>query len=443
MREQWGSRSGFILATIGASVGLGNIWRFSYVAGESGGAAFLIVYLVCVALVGIPVIIAELALGRRAQGDAVAAFENVGGGKHWRYLGWIGIAGSFLILSYYSVIAGWALKYFIGAATGTLWVTAETGYAAFFKSFIADGGEPILWQAVMLSTTIFVVAGGIRSGIESINRWLMPLLVLIVVGLAGFALTLPNSGAGLRFLFAPDWSVLTRPDVYIAALGQAFFSLGIGMAMFITYGSYMPRTFSIPSSAVAIAVGDVLFAMLAGLAIFPGVFSFGVDPTAGPELAFITLPQIFLRMPGGNVIGTIFFFLLAAAAFTSMVALLEVPVSMAVHRSRLKRWKVTAICGLLIFLIGLPSAMSFGILGDVTIGGRQILDAIDTGVSNFLLPLGGILVAIFVGWRVERALVLREADLAHSLSGRIWIWLLRIPVPVTIAVILFQSASAL
>lgn len=442
-REQWGSRRGFVLATVGAAVGLGNIWRFSYVAGENGGAVFLFIYLICVVFVGLPLVIAELSLGRRAQGDAVAAFELADDGGPWRILGWVGVAGSILILSYYAVIAGWALKYFSGAATGTLWTTAAEGYGAYFSTFIADRGQPIGWQAAMMAAAIFTVAGGVQQGIERINRWLMPMLVIIIVALAAYALSLPNAWAGVRFLFAPDWSVLAHPSVYVAALGQAFFSLGIGMAVFVTYGSYMPRTFSLPSSAAAIAFGDALFAIVAGLAIFPAVFAFGVDPTAGPELAFITLPQIFLAMPGGGVIGTVFFLLLSAAAFTSMVALLEVPVAMAVHRLRLRRWNASAFVGVVIFVIGLPSAMSFGVLAHIQFGRHGILDAIDAGVSNFLLPLGGVLVALFVGWRVTRAVSLHEADLADGFLGVVWLWLLRILVPALVLAILLQSASTL
>lgn len=441
--EQWGSRRGFVLATIGGAVGLGNIWRFSYVAGENGGAAFLFIYLVCVLLVGLPLVIAELSLGRRAQGDAVAAFERADAAGGWRYLGWIALAAAVLILSYYAVIAGWALRYFAGALTGGLWATAETGFGTFFQEFIAQPGEPVIWQAAMLAATMFIVAGGVQRGIERINRWLMPLLVIIIAVLAVYALFLPNAGAGVRFLFAPDWSVLNRPQVYVAALGQAFFSLGIGMAIFLTYGSYMPRSFSLTSSALAIAFGDSLFAIIAGLAIFPAVFSLGVDPTAGPELAFITLPQIFLEMPGGRVIGAVFFLLLTAAAFTSMMALLEVPVSMAVHRLKLRRWTAAALVGLVVFALGLPSAMSFGILEEIRIGGRAILDAVDTGVSNILLPVGGILMALFVGWRLNRAVALREADLAENRFGPVWLWLLRILVPLTILAILLQSASTL
>lgn len=432
-----------MLATIGAAVGLGNIWRFSYVAGENGGAVFLFLYLLCIALVGLPLVIAELLLGRRAQGDAVAAFEYADNGSLWRRLGWFSVAAAVLILSYYAVIAGWALKYFVGAASGTLWTTAEVGFGTFFKQFIADGGEPIGWQAAMIAAAIFTVTGGIQHGIERINRWLMPVLVIIILGLAGYALSLPNADAGVRFLFAPDWSVLRTPAVYIAALGQAFFSLGIGMAIFVTYGSYMPRAFSLSSSAAIIAFGDSLFAIVAGLAIFPAVFSFGVDPTAGPELAFITLPQVFLDMPGGRVIGTVFFALLSMAAFTSMVALLEVSVSVAVHRLKLRRWTASAAVGAIVFVIGIPSAMSFGILANIQIGGHGILDAIDAGVSNFLLPISGILVTLFVGWRLKRSDALREADLAGSRLGIVWLWLLRIIVPVTILIILAQSASML
>lgn len=442
-REQWGSQRGFILATIGAAVGIGNIWRFSYVAGENGGAVFLMLYLLCVLLVGLPLLIAELSLGRRAQGDAVAAFEIADHGGKWRYLGWVCVAGATLILSYYAVIAGWALKYFVGAATGSLWTTAEAGYGAFFRSFISDKGEPIAWQGMILAAAMFTVAGGVKSGIERINRWIMPALALLIVALAVYALTLPNAGKGLRFLFAPDWSALGQPTVYAAALGQAFFSIGLGMAVFITFGSYMPRSFSLSSSAAATAFGDSLFAVIAGIAIFPAVFAFGVDPKAGTELAFITLPQIFLAMPGGTVIGTLFFLLLSAAAFTSMVALLEVPVALAIHRLAFRRWTAAAAIGAIAFAVGLPSAMSFGLLADIRIGSLGILDAIDAAVSNFLLPLGGILIAVFVGWRVGRADALREADLAGSRAGPVWHALLRYLVPVTIALILLESASAL
>lgn len=440
-REQWGSRRGFVLATIGSAVGLGNIWRFAYVAGEHGGGAFLLLYLACVVLIGLPLVIAELSIGRHAQGDAVAAFAVAG--RWWRGAGWLCVAGASIILGYYAVIAGWALKYFVGAATGSLWHAAAEGYGAYFNQFIANLGEPMAWQGAILAATMFVVAGGVKRGIETFNRWLMPLLAVLVAGLAAYALTLPHSMAGVRFLFAPDWSALARPGVYIAALGQAFFSLGVGMAIFVTYGSYMPRTFPVPVSAASIVAGDTLFAVIAGLAVFPAVFAFGLNPATGPELAFITLPQIFLRMPDGAAIGTVFFFLLSAAALTSMVSLLEVPVALAMHRFGMRRWPATALTGAIIFVLGMPSAMSSGMLRHVQLFGHDVLDAVDAGVSNFLLPTGGILIALFTGWRVARSVSLYEADLDGAVLGRVWLWLLRTLVPGAVLVILLAAAGAL
>ncbi len=436
-REQWISRRGFILATIGSAVGIGNIWRFSYVAGENGGAAFLLIYIFCVALIGLPLVIAELAMGRRGQGDAVAAFAV--GGRGWPWVGWMCVGGAAIILSYYAVIAGWALKYFAGAATGSLWTAAGEGFGGYFRKFIANLGEPVAWQAVILGAAMFVVAGGVARGIELFNRWVMPLLALLLVALAVYAMTLPNSFGGVRFLFAPDWAAFARPQVWAAAMGQAFFSLGVGMAIFVTYGSYMPREFSLPVSALAVVVGDTLFAIVAGLAIFPGVFAFGIDPASGPELAFITLPQVFLRMPGGVIAGTVFFFLLSAAALTSMVSLLEVPVSMAMHRLGMRRWPATALFGVIIFIIGVPSAMSFGALSHIRFDGGGILDTIDAAVSNILLPLGGILIALFVGWCLNRAEVLREADLNDDTLGRTWLWLVRIVAPAAVLLILVRK----
>jgi NSS family neurotransmitter:Na+ symporter len=442
-REQWASRYGFLLASIGGAVGIGNIWRFSYVAGENGGAVFLFIYLACVVLIGIPLMIAELAVGRHAQGDAITAFQTGRKPGQWGLLGWAGVIAAALLLSYYAVIAGWVLKYFAGAATGALWQAAGADYGGYFRQFIADRGEPLAWQAVALALAMFVVAGGVRRGIERINRTLIPLLALMIVVLAGYALSLPGSRAGVAFLFEPDWTALRHPGMYAAALGQTFFSLGVGMAFFVTYGSYMPRTFSIPASAAIIAGGDTLFALIAGLAIFPAVFALSGSPAAGPELAFITLPQVFLEMPAGDLIGAVFFLLLFIAATTSMVALLEIPVAALTHRLRMRRWAATACMGAAVFLIGVPSALSYGVLAGVRIGSLGILDAVDLGVSNFLLPAIGIGTAVYVGWRLERNVVLTEADFSKFWAGRIWLWLVRILVPVTILGILFQSVGVL
>ena len=443
MREQWGSRAGFLLATIGAAVGLGNVWRFAYVAGENGGAVFLAAYLVFVALIGLPLVIAELSVGRRAGGDTVTAFETLAPGSLWRYTGWIGLAGSLLILSYYAVIAGWALRYFVGALTGRLWIEAGAGYGAYFQGFIANGAEPVMWQALMLMATAAVVAGGVRAGIERVNRWLMPVLALIILSLAAFSLTLPGSARGVSFLLAPDWTALGRPSLYLNALGQAFFSIGVGMAVFVTYGSYLPRETRIPGSAAAIVAGDTLFALVAGLAIFPAVFAFGGDPAAGPRLAFIAFPQILLEMPAGRFIGIVFFFLLSAAALTSMISLLEVAAAYAVHRHGAARARAAALIGAAVLLIGIPSALSYGTLSGIEPGGRPLLDAVDHAVSNFVLPIGGLLIALLVGWRLDLTAALADADLAGTRLGAAWIWLLRLVVPATVAVILLRSAAVL
>lgn len=442
-REQWGSRGGFVLASIGAAVGLGNLWRFAYVVGENGGGAFLLLYFACVLLIGLPLVIAELALGRRAQGDTVSAFDVGGVGRRWQLVGWICGAGALLILSYYAVISGWALRYFAGAVGGELWTTGAGGYGAFFSNFIALPGAPVGWQAAMLAMAMFVVAGGVQRGIETFSRWLMPVLALIVIALAGFALTLDGAGGGVAFLLAPDWTVLTRPAAYGAALGQAFFSVGVGMAVFITYGSYMPRGFALSASAATVVVGDTLFALVAGLAIFPTVFALGGNPAAGPELAFITLPQIFLAMPAGELVGSLFFFLLAVAALTSMIALLEVPVAILAQRLRLGRWRATAAAGLVTLVLGLPSAFSYGLLDDVRLLDRPILDAVDAAVSMFVLPVGGLLIALFVGWKLDRAAALREAGLEASSFGAVWLWLLRVLVPLAIAAILLRTVLGL
>ena len=441
--EQWVTNRGFVLATIGAAVGLGNIWRFSYVAGENGGGAFLLVYLASVLLVGAPIVIAEMAMGRRAAGDAVAAFTGGRAPSFWHWAGWIAVAGSFLILSYYAVIAGWALKYFTGALTTALWRDAGSKPGGYFANFIANEGEPVAWQLAMLGATALVVVGGVQRGIEAVNRILMPALALFVVALAVYAAFLPGAGAGWRFLFMPDWTALARKEVYIAALGQAFFSLGVGMAVFITYASYMGPAMRLPKSALAIVAGDTLFAIVAGLAIFPAVFAFGMDPQAGPQLAFVTLPQIFLDMPGGRIVGTAFFGLLVAAALTSMVSLLEVSVATVLHRTALRRWNAVALITVGVFALGVPSALSYGALAEVRLDGQALLDAIDQTTSNYVLPLSGLLVSILVGWCWTKGDAMAAAGLREGRLGTLWHWLLRYAAPLMIGLIVFDSTGAL
>lgn len=440
-REQWGSSTGFVLATIGAAVGLGNIWRFSYVAGENGGAAFLVIYVACVVFIGLPLMIAELAIGRRHPSDAISAYEGPGIRGLWRKAGWPGVISAVVILGYYAVIAGWALKYLFGAATGALWRDASAGYGRFFETFISHPAEPVVWQAAMLGLTAAVVAGGIREGIERLNRILMPLLVVIVAGIGLHALTLPGAEKGVAFLLAPDWSAFGRPSVLLNALGQAFFSLGIGVAVFVAYGGYLGAGMRIPRAAIAVTIGDTLFAVMAGLAIFATVFALGGDPAAGPRLAFITFPQILLKLPAGEWVGIVFFLLLSAAALTSMVAMLEVPVGCLTHRAGWTRRRAVTVMTGVVFVIGLPAALGYGVLSAVRVAGLPLLDLMDSVASNLFLPVSGLLIALVAGWHLDARTAAAAADMGEGLVAALWRWSLRVLAPVAIAVILVRASG--
>jgi len=434
--EQWASRVGFLLAAIGSAAGLGNIWRFSYVAGENGGAPFLIIYALCILFIGLPIVIAEISIGRNARGDAVLAFRHARPDRAWYLTGGMAVIGCFFILGFYGVIAGWSLKYFVSALSGHLWITDN--YSTYFSGYIAQPIEPVIWQAIMMALTVIVVAGGIQKGIEAANRFLMPVLGLILVFLAGYSLTLDGASQGLAFLFAPDWSAFTRPSVYIAAIGQAFFSLGIGMAIFLTYGGYLARGHSIPRAAAIIVAGDTLLALCAGLAIFPAVFSFGLNPAEGPELAFITLPGLFQLMPAGKWLAILFFGLLVGAALTSMFSILEVPVAYFIRRTGLSRRTVTVALGIIIFSVGVPASLGYSVLKSASIGSRNILEFYDYAISNFLLPLGGIATALFTGWGWGKAKALEESDFHDSTIGKIWLFCLRFIGPIFIALAFFS-----
>lgn len=305
-REQWTSRAGFLIASIGCAAGLGNIWRFSYVAGENGGAAFLLLYVACIAMLGVPLMLGEFCIGRRAQADAVSAFGGAGRKRSWRLAGWLMVVASCVLLSYYAVIAGWAYKYFAGYLFGIVASSARGDFGAYFDAFVADPFEPVLWQLVVVVSTVAVVVAGVQHGIERFNRILMPLLGAIVILLAAYGLSLDGAIAGVTFLFRPDWSAFAHPSIYFAALGQAFFSLGIGAGALLTYGSYAPPGVKLAPAAITVAAGDTLFAVIAGIAIFPAVFALGLDPAQGPMLAFVTLPEVFSAMPGGRLFANAF-----------------------------------------------------------------------------------------------------------------------------------------
>jgi NSS family neurotransmitter:Na+ symporter len=432
--DSWTGRAGFILAAVGSAVGLGNVWRFSYVAGESGGAAFLLVYVLCVLFLGLPVLLAEFMLGSRGRGDVLLAFKHTATARAWRYAGALAALVAFLILSYYSVIAGWACRYFVSYLDGSLPGLPREALPGAFDEFVAHPLQPLAWHALFMVLTSVVVAAGIARGIERASRILMPLLAAMVTLLAGYALSLPGARRGLGFLFAPDWSLLATPGLYLAALGQAFFSLGVAMGVMITYAGYVRSSERLASSAAAVAAGDTLFAVMAGVAIFPIVFAFGMDPAYGPALAFVTLPQVFSLMPGGAWIGAGFFFLLSAAALTSAVSLLEVPVAIATRRG-LRRAPAAAAIAVCAFLAGVPSALGPGVWREARIAGREILEAVDFLAADLMLPLTGLAVVVYVGWALPREDALAHSGLAPRLA-RLWLALVRYVAPAAMLVFL-------
>lgn len=439
-RERWGSGKGFLLAALGSAVGLGNIWRFSYVAGENGGGAFLLVYLGMVFLVGVPLLLGEFALGRSTQRESAAAIEVLAPASHWTRVGLLGVVVASLILTYYAVIAGWVLKYLVLYLRDTTQEFAAAGFAPAFHNFIAHPIEPLAWQLVVMALTMLIVARGVERGIEAISMLLMPALGLLLLALAIHSATLPGFQRGVAFLLVPDWAVLTQPKIYLAALGQAFFSIGLAMGVMVTYGSYLTQSHRLPGAVVIIALGDTLFAVIAGLVIFPAVFSFGLDPAQGPALAFIVLPEVFSQMKGGALVGTTFFVLLTIAALTSAVSLLEVPVAYAMHRFGWSRKLASVGLGSLIFMLGVPASLGFGPwAGLKAMGGRGILDAMDFVAVNILLPLNGLLIALFLGWIWRRRDALAACDLHESRLGRFWHFSVRYTVPLLVAVVLVRS----
>ncbi|MCF6139187.1 sodium-dependent transporter [Pseudalkalibacillus berkeleyi] len=435
-REQWKSRTGFMLAAMGSAIGLGNIWKFPYITGENGGGAFIIVYLICIALIGIPIMLAEFSVGRNTQKDAVGSFKELTPGKPWFITGIFGVMSAFLILSFYGVVAGWALSYTTKAISGDLLAVPAEKMADHFGGFIGASLGPIIWQLLFMGLVIIIVVKGIKQGIEKWNKILMPTLGILLVVLAIRGLTLPGSGEGFSFLFSPDFSALNAEAVLVA-LGHAFFSLSLGMGTMITYGSYVPQNVKLPTAAVGVSMADTGFALLAGLAIFPAVFAFGMDPGAGPGLIFITLPAVFEQMPLGQFFSILFFLLISMAALTSAISILEVPVAYFMRKFEWTRKKATWILGTIIFLFGVPSSLSLGAWSEFTIFGKGFFDAVDYLASNILLPLGGLLTALFVGWALGKKKSLEIGGLREGgLWGMLWIWSLRLVAPILILIVM-------
>ncbi|MDE2607475.1 MAG: sodium-dependent transporter [Burkholderiales bacterium] len=439
---RWRSGGGFMLAALGSAVGLGNVWRFSYVVGENGGGAFLLVYLLALLLVGVPLLVAEFALGRAMRRESVAAIRRLAAGSPWRHIAWLSLVAPSLVLAYYSVVAGWVLRYLMDFSFGP--PTAAGDHAAAFSAHVAGTLEPLAWQAVMLGATAAAIANEVTRGIERLNRVLMPLLALLLLAMLLQAATLDGFSRGLAFLFRPDWAALAQPRVYVAALGQVFFSLGLAMGVMVTFGSYLPRGTALHRPALAIAFGDTLAALAAGLVIFPAVFTLGLDPAQGPGLAFVVLPEVFARIPGGRLVGVAFFLLLTVAALTSMASLLEVPVAYTIQRFRVSRATASWAWMLALFLLGVPASLGYGAWSRVRdAAGRGILELMDAAAVDLLLPLNGLLLSLLIGWAWNG----RRAAAATGIRPRwlAWLWLgvVRFLLPTLLLVVLGAGIARL
>jgi len=447
-QRTWSSGLTFILAAVGAAVGLGNIWKFPYVAGVSGGGAFVLVYIACVIFVAIPILIGELLIGRCGSGSPPLAMRKVaeasGRSAKWSIVGFMGMIVGYLIATYYSVIAGWTLIYIYKAANGFDGATA-LNVAQQFEDLKADPGTMAIWHTVFMGLALFIVGRGLRNGIERVVKLLMPALFVMLVVMIGYAAIAGDFAAGLNFLFSVDFSKITGA-VVLNAIGQAFFSISVAMGLMMVYGAYVPRNVSLTRSAIIIATADTVIALLAGLMIFPIVFANGLDPAEGPGLIFKTLPTAFVGMPGGAVFGALFFLLLAFAAITSIIAILEPIIAYAEDRWHMKRAMACGVFGLLGWALGIASVLSFNAWQDVTplamfdvFDGKTIYDLIDYFTANIMMPVGAILIALFVGWRMKPEMIEGDLSFSHPLLFKTWLWIMRVVAPIAILGILVSG----
>lgn len=442
-RDGFTSVFGALVATLGSAVGLGNIWKFPTLTGSNGGAGFLLVYLGATLLVGVPVLIAETMIGRAARANAVTAFEKLAPGQPaWKIVGWMGFVAAFLVMAFYSEVAGWVYAYIFKSVTGEIATTDPKAAAAIFGKMVADPWQALIWQWAVLGLTGAIIGFGVSKGIEAVAKRLMPLLFVLLIVLCARSLTLPGAGQGLSFLFAPDFSKIT-PTVMLTALGLAFFKLSLGMGVMLTYGSYFRADQNIPATATRVALADLSVSMLAGIAIFPAVFAFGFEPAAGPSLVFMTIPAVFTSMPGGVIFMTLFFVLTAVASVGAILSLLEMPVSVLSERFGMGRKPAALATVAGIALLGAPAALSQGVMANAKLFGMTAFDLFDFLSSNVLLPLGGILIAVFVGWvyglaEPEKRMA-AEGRPVERAAIRTAFFLIRYVAPLAIAVVMLNG----
>ncbi|WP_046175989.1 sodium-dependent transporter [Domibacillus indicus] len=434
-KQQWSSKLGFILSSAGAAIGLGAIWKFPYVTGQSGGGAFLLLFILFTLLIGLPMLISEFIIGRGSGREAVSAYKKLAPDSFWTVTGKIGVAGCFLLLSFYSVVGGWVLIYTVRSLYGGIIGNGDSG--ALFGAVTTNAGLTIGGHAIFMLMNIIVIAAGIQNGIERASKYMMPILFIFFIVLVIRSLTLEGAMEGVSFFLQPDFSKITGEAV-LYALGHSFFSLAVGFSCMVTYSSYLGKDVSIPASAGWVSVMNIFVSLLAGLAIFPAVFAFGLEPAEGPGLLFVVLPAVFAQMPFGELFLFMFLLLFLFATLTSSFSLLEIITSAFTKGKEASRKKTALISGIVVFLAGIPAALSFSILADISYFDRSIFDLTDYLVSNILLPLGCLLIALFISWRMDRSLVKEQFELnAHSLSPiySLWVSLMRWVVPLTIAVV--------
>jgi len=443
---QWSSRWAFIMAATGSAVGLGNIWRFPYITGEYGGGAFVLMYIGCVLLVGIPIMMSEVLLGRRGRqspiNTMVSLAEEEGLTSKWRYLGWMGVVAGFLILSFYSVVAGWTLEYIFQAGSGNFLTATDGEIGEIFDSLLRDPGQLLAMHTLFMALTIIVVAMGVQSGLERAVKFLMPALFILLLIMVGYAMSTDGFQEGVYYLFYPDWSKLSA-EGFLVALGQAFFSLSLGMGAIMVYGSYLPDDASIANTSVSIALVDTLVAIMAGLAIFPLVFAYGLETGSGPGLIFVTLPIAFGQMPYGQIFGTGFFVLLLFAAWTSSISLLEPAVAWLVENRGISRARSATIAGFIAWTLGIGSVLSFNLWQDYKLFDKTYFDIMDYVTSNILLPIGGILIAIFTAWLMSIKAVVAELGLGEGFVFQAWLFVVRYVAPLGVLVIFLHAIGVL
>ncbi|MEC5424192.1 sodium-dependent transporter [Virgibacillus sp. C22-A2] len=438
--DQWSSKLGFILSSAGAAIGLGAIWKFPYMTGMNGGGAFFLLFIAFTILIGLPILIAEFIIGRGAQKEAISAYKTLAPKSGWSIIGIWGAIGSFLLLSFYSVVGGWVLIYSLLSIPGMI-IKDNADYAELFATVTGNPFVTIAGLAIFLIINIIVISFGIKNGIEKSSKVLMPLLLLFFIILVVRAVTFEGAMEGILFFLQPDFTQLTGESV-LYALGQSFFSLAVGFSVMVTYSSYLTKDVSLPMSAGSVSIMNIVVSLLAGLAIFPVVFAFGLEPAEGPGLLFIVLPEAFAQMPFGELFLSLFLLLFLFAILTSSFSMLEIITSAFTEKKERSRTKVAWIAGLVIFIAGIPASLSSSNLAEFKIFGLTVFDATDFLVSNIMLPGGCLLIALFIGFKMDKTLMKREFSYSNSLSSTmytVWFQLMRWVVPLTIIIVFLGS----